>query len=204
MKPFSKNELTAAIIIFSVVFLVTGLNMNISLRRSRDFQRKADLGVISEALEKFYDDYGFFPPSENGKIKICANEKIDDIRRQIADIGHFDSSLFYEGLRGCQWGVDPFKDVVNNSSDIYLSTFPSDPRTEKGFSYYYLSNTKRYQIYTYLEGEKDEGGYDTGIVSRNLNCGIKTCSFGKSYAETPLNKSIEEYEAELQNQSSGK
>lgn len=60
MKPFSKNETISLAIILVVLFSVTLFNIRIAERRSRDAQRRADLGAIYEALEKFHSDFGFF------------------------------------------------------------------------------------------------------------------------------------------------
>ncbi|MGB6838984.1 MAG: hypothetical protein WBD86_00975 [Microgenomates group bacterium] len=73
---------------------------------------------------------------------------------------------------------------------------PSDPHDSKGAKYYYLSNSKRYQIFACLEG-KSEAEYDLKIEARNLPCGARICNFGLSSGNTPLDKSIEEYENEL-------
>ena len=78
----------------------------------------------------------------------------------------------------------------------YLANIPKDPKSAIGVKYLYISNTKRYQIYSYLEGEKDEGGFDQKIVDRKLDCGKGVCMYGKSFGETPLDRSIEDYEEE--------
>jgi hypothetical protein len=113
------------------------------------------------------------------------------------DLGHFDQNIYFQGLEACDWGSDPLEDVSDLSYPAYMQTLPKDPQTLGGISYLYLSNLNRFQIYSYLEGGKDEDGYDTGIVGRGLDCGGKVCSFGKSFFDTPLDRSIEEYEKEL-------
>lgn len=196
MRWFTKSEIRGVATILIVVITVTLFNLSIAVRRARDVQRRGDLGAISDALDKFYADYGFFPPSEGGKIKFCKASNFDAILSQVNEKLFFDRELFFQGLRLCEWGVDPFDDVINNG-ESYMGTLPSDPKSVENISYYYLSNTKRYQIYSYLEGEKREIGYSESILARSLACGGKVCSFGKSYADTSLDKSIEEYEAEL-------
>jgi len=196
MKPFTKKELVGVCLILATVFAVAGFNLQTSLRRARDAQRKGDAGQISNVLGKFFADYGFFPPSENGMIKMCKGSNFDVVMQEVKDKNPFDRDLFFSGLRNCEWGKDGIEDVLDPSSPPYIKTLPSDPKQNDGISYYYLSNTVRFQMYVYLEGKDDEVGYDLGIVSRDLPCGIKTCSFGKSYA-VPVDKSIEEYETEL-------
>lgn len=197
MKPFTKRELTGVVIIIGLVFLVTLNNMRIALRRSRDTTRKQDMGSVSDALHRYYQNFGFFPPSENGMIKACKGENFDKILSELEKGSVFDRTKFFEGLRGCVWGKDSFPDVSDSSFEPYLSVLPQDPKGGEGLSYFYLSNTAKFQLYTSLEGNSEEEGYNADIVRRNLLCGIKLCSYGKSFSDTPLDKSIEEYEEEL-------
>src|SRR4030065_1961524 len=104
MKPFTKKEILGVLRILCVVFIVTGFNFQLSLRRARDAQRKGDAGQMSDVLGKFFADYGFFPPSENGKIKICKGADFDKVMQEVKNKKLFDSKLFYSGLRGCEWG----------------------------------------------------------------------------------------------------
>jgi len=198
MRWLTKSESLSLLVIFCVVGAITLYNLSISVRRARDVQRRADIGNIADALERFYADYGFFPPSEDGKIKICKASNFDEILDKVNSKDRFDRELFFEGLRACEWGKDAFVDVINND-EVYLSTLPSDPYTDKGYMYYILSNTRRFQLYSTLEGGDDEIGYDLGVIRRALPCGIKKCSYGKSYA-APIDRTIDDYETELQNQ----
>lgn len=203
MRWFTKSESLVVFIIFLIVASVTIFNLSISIRRARDVQRRGDLGAISDALEKFYTEYGFFPPSEGGRIKLCKASNFENILSQVNAKSDFDRELFFQGLRPCEWGIDSLSDVINSEGEPYMQTLPSDPMTSENIYYNYISNTKLYQIYSYLEGGDKEIGFDLGIVGRNLPCGSKTCSFGKSYGVTPLDRSIEQYELELLKMPSG-
>ena len=194
MRPFTKNELLIVVIIFAVVVGFTLKGLKDATRRARDFQRKQDLGIISDALHKYHDDFGFFPPSENGKVKACKNDNFEEVYTKLKTLQEFDRNLFFEGLKTCDWGSDPLRDVQDDNYSPYLSSIPSDPKKNSGITYLYLSNTVRFQLYTYLEGESDENGFDQGIVLRSLQCGTGVCSYGKSYGVTPLNMSIDDYE----------
>jgi len=69
MKSFTRSEIYGVGIILLVIASLTAFNLQVSLRRSRDSQRKADINAISDALGKYQADFGFFPPStEDGKI----------------------------------------------------------------------------------------------------------------------------------------
>lgn len=195
MKPFTKNEITGICTILLVVFALTAFNLTISLRRSRDSQRRADIGAISDALNRFQKDFGFYPPSVDGKILACKGENFGEIPNDVKDSEKMD--FYFKMLRGCDWGTDSFRDVNDDSYEAYLKVIPNDPRSDQGYGYYYLSSLNHYQIYAHLEGGKEEVGFRDGIVGRNLKCGIFVCSFGKSSGDIPLEKSIEEYENEM-------
>lgn len=185
MKAFSKSEIKALVIIFGLLLTVSTPNFIVSLRRARDAQRKADIGSIYDALNKYQADFGTFPLSVDGKIAACAPVKI---------IKNFpkDTVVF----SGCNWRKDSLADLSDPAYPPYLKIIPQDPHFNRGVSYYYLSNGNRYQIYGTLEGES-EAEYDPKIITRNLPCGTKVCNFGKAYSRTPLDKSIEEYENEI-------
>ena len=87
----------------------------------------------------------------------------------------------------CKWGQDPFFNM--------MPIIPGDPDTNKGASYIYLSDGKRYQIYAALES-RDEAGYDAKIEARNISCGKSICNIGRSYL-VPIDISIEEYVKQL-------
>jgi hypothetical protein len=44
---------------------------------------------------------------------------------------------------------------------------------------------------------KEEAEYNEAINKRNLSCGNSICNFGLASGDTPLTKTIEEYEYEL-------
>ncbi|KKU16553.1 MAG: hypothetical protein UX25_C0030G0006 [Candidatus Woesebacteria bacterium GW2011_GWC2_45_9] len=174
MKFFTRKELLAVILIFSAIILASLGNFKVSLRRARDVQRKNDIRSVSDALVKYSEDFGPFPLAEDGKIVGCQGPetKIDEKGR-------------ITGLVACEWGRDALADKL-----------PQDPLFKEGYRYFYLSNGKRFQLYASLEGI-DEPEYDQKIIARNLSCGSYICNFGLSYGPTPLDKSIEEYENEL-------
>jgi len=204
MKPFSKNEVIATVAILLIITLATFFNLRQASRRARDAQRRADLGTIIGALESYHRDYGYFPASEDGKIKACKGEAYDAQLAGLSLLPKFDWEAYFRILAPCDWGRDGFVDLFDPKNPAYLKNFPQDPRAKEGISYLYFSNGKRFQIFAYMEGEKEETGYNASIVARGLACGERICNFGKSYGETPLDKSIEEYENELIKQQKAK
>jgi type II secretory pathway pseudopilin PulG len=199
MKPFTRNEILGVSIILVCLGAITFKNMQVAIRRSRDSQRRADLGAISNALNKYQQDFGFFPPSEDGKIKACKGANFELVIKKFKEKEFNQNKFFTEALTTCEWGEDSLTDLglFENGLFSYLKAIPRDSKYSEGVSYLYLSNTKRYQLYAYLEGEESEDTFNPDIVERDLECGNKVCSFGKSFADTPLDKSIEEYEQEL-------
>ena len=195
MKSFTKNEIIGILTILLVILTLTLFNFQTSLRRARDSQRRSDIGAISDALNKYQKDFGFYPPSSDGKILACKSESFGVIPGNLKDEEKLD--YFFKMLRGCNWGSDPFRDVNDDSYEAYLTTIPADPKSDQGFEYLYLASKDNFQIFAYLEGENNEVEYRKGIVARNMPCGKNICNFGKASGETPLEKPIEEYENEL-------
>jgi len=198
MKPFTKNEYIITGVIFFLVIVITLLNLRVAIRRSRDVQRRADMGVIANVLEKYNEDFGYFPPAEDGKLKACKAENFDEVVADIKDDPVFDRKKLFTGFRVCSWGEDELRDPFDSEYEPYLKVIPQDPSEEDGILYTYFSNENLFQIYAHLEGGNTEESYDQGIVGRNIKCGDRVCNFGKSYADIPLDKSIEEYEMELE------
>lgn len=94
-------------------------------------------------------------------------------------------------------------DTYKSKNSIYppslaeVPGLPKDPSTPAGYSYLYITDGKFFQLYASLEGQKDESQYNAVIASLNLKCGNYICNFGKASGNTPLDKTIEEYENEL-------
>lgn len=196
LKSFTKKEIGTTLILLIVISVFLILNLKVSLRRSRDAQRQADINAISDALGKYQKDFGFFPPSTgDGKILGCKNDNFGPIPDVIKESEKKD--YFFNMLKGCEWGKDSLSDVNDSGYESYLKTIPVDPKGSQGYSYLYISDTYLFQLYAYLEGEDGENEYRRGIVDRGLKCGINECNFGKAYGETPLEISLQEYENEI-------
>lgn len=203
MKFFTKNEFIAVLSILAAVIIVSLFNFKIALRRARDTQRRDDLGAIYNAIEKYQLEFGFFPlSSESGKIKACKPDNYDQIVSELSLLPKFDLEAYLASLKECEWGRDAIGDITDESQPPYLKTLLQDPKFSENISYFYISNSRRFQIYAYLEGEEDEIGYNQAIVNRNITCGEKICNFGRAYANTPLDKSLQEYENELMEEKS--
>lgn len=176
---FTKRELLSVVAILGVIMTITYSNLQLSLRRSRDIQRGQDLWRIHDALVKYHKDQSSFPPSHEGKIVAC--------------FGGVDENDVPQAVP-CDWHQDPLPNIF--TGETYLEHLPTDPKHNEGARYYYISNGRYFQIYGALEGE-DEDEYNPSVVARNIMCGNEVCNFGRAFGQTPLDKSIEEYENEL-------
>lgn len=172
--PLSKEEKKVTVLILFVLLVAIAINLGHSERKARDNQRKQDIRNIASALSRYNDDFAAYPPAIDGRIGACGNAG---------------------ALAGCRWGEDAILDISDPAYPPYLVRIPVDPQNSQGIFYLYLSNEKRFQLFASLEGE-DEAEYNPRIVARNLSCGVKLCNFGLS-GGTPLEKSIEEYENEI-------
>ncbi|MFC1649740.1 type II secretion system protein [Patescibacteria group bacterium] len=193
MKFFSKNETLVVGAILVLIVGVTLSNLKIANRRSRDTQRRSDVRSIASALEKYNSEFGFVPPDVDGEILACKGEKFDEFM-VTKDTSQIES--FFDLLIGCQWGEDGLVDLTGDSQP-YLKSIPSDPSPEVS-QYLYLSNSKRFQIFSYLEGGEKAEQYDKSVQDRKLNCGTKICNFGIGFSDTPVDITISEYELRLQ------
>ncbi len=184
---FSKKDFVSVALIFAFLIIAIVLNLQVSMRKNRDLQRKNDIRAIHDALFSYQNDFGRFPLSDSeGRVLACINDmsnvKTDSFGNVIYD--------------ACEWGKDSLGDAFDEDYPKYLNTLPSDPLPKSGRKYFYQATESRFQIYTSLESSQ-EPEYNESIVSRNLPCGSKICNAGRAFEITPLDKSIEEYENEL-------
>jgi hypothetical protein len=150
----------------------TFFNLQISIRKSRDFQRKEDVNNITKIVSMFQDKYGSLPASSpDGRIVGCnprSNGK-----------GGFD-------FEPCPWGDEIMPGV----------RVPVDPQNNARRSYRYIADGKRYQVYGSLESP-EEPEYDPSVVKLNLSCNYGgtryICNFGRAPEKVPVNMSLEEY-----------
>lgn len=203
MKSFNKEESIAIFIILLLISVISFRNFQLALRRSRDSDRKQDLSRVSEALRFYQDDFGFFPPSdEEGRIVACNKDGSPvEIELESDETGLEEQLL--EVFEPCEWGSDSLRDENDLDYPAYMAGLPKDPQWEKGMKYIYRSNTRHFQIYASLEGE-GEDEYNPDIVEFGVGCGERICNFGKSSGAIPLDKTLEEYENELEGENVSK
>jgi len=178
---FSKKDFIFLVFIFGFVIVYTIFNLQDSYRKARDAQRKSDIRAIYDGLMAYNHDFSRFPQAIDGKIAACDPKEIAE---NVIEYGP------------CFWGEDSLRDAMDPNYPAYVKNLPRDPNWEDGATYVYFSDGKHFQVYAALEGV-DEDEYDPEIVALNLDCGIRTCNFGRSDGKTPLDKSIEAYNNEI-------
>ena len=202
MKNFlTRKEIVGITLILTFIFALSSYNFKLSLRRSRDIQRRDDLTALAQGLESFYDDddFGFYPPSSpDGKILACIPAGVDpETIKEIVGGRAVNKKKIFAALTGCEWGNSALVDASDLSKEPYLSAIPQDVKESSGYSNIYFSTGKHFQVYGAYEG-KGLPEYDPKIVARGILCGRQICTFGKASRGTPLDKSLEEFERELQ------
>ena len=159
-KGFTLVELLIVITILGILSTVAVSSFRSSQMKSRDAKRKSDLKQIANALEMFYSDKGFYPPSDNGNIKACPYRS--------------------SGSGNCSWGgsgvFGEFKDGENGV--VYFKSLPAD---SSGFSYYYVASSSgtSFQLYAHLENPKDKDCVNnrcTDTARSGINC-VDVCNF---------------------------
>lgn len=169
---FSKHEKIALTTIFLILVAVSVPNFIFSLRRARDQVRRDDLGSLEHGIALYYSQFGVFPMSStDGKVMNCIKPGgeapyIDKYGKWVFD------------LIGCEWGEDPFVNLV--TGETYISVFPRDPDWQKNVNYYYISDGERYQLFASMEGQ-DEPEVSKDVISQGVICGGRICNVGRSY-----------------------
>jgi len=167
---FTLIELLVSVTILGILATVVLGGFRSSQMRSRDAKRKSDLKQIANALEMFYSDKGFYPPSNNGKIGGCP---------------------YYAPPNTpivCNWGATDYTSEFKDASSgvIYFKSLPKDP---SGFSYYYrlTSDGKGFQLYAHLENDQDQNCIDSNCsMVSGLPSGV-SCSGVCNFAITSAN-----------------
>lgn len=190
IKKFTKREKIGLCVIFIALLVISIPNFVVSIKRARDNARKDDLGSIVYALNLYQKDFRSYPlSSSDNKILACTREGVVPEKDEKGN--------FMIDFVPCQWGKDGMYDPrFGDKSNPYINLIPQDPDTDQGVNYLYFSNGRHIQIYTALE-VTDDDQFNPDVFKRNLNCGTRICNTGRSDGKTPLDKSIEEYENEL-------
>ena len=126
-----RNEGVFVAVVLAVILAVSMFQLRVGEMKTRDAQRKADVELVSRALERYFGDYGEYPREHEGKIKFCGDK----------------------GLAACEWGEGKMVDVDNV---VYLQRVPQDPLASEGWRYVYETDGGGFKIYVGLEYGRDK------------------------------------------------
>lgn len=166
---FTLPEALGVGLILVVIIALSVYNFQMSQRRARDAQRKADLVSIGGALSQYISDFGSVPPAEGGKILACGT---------------------WTSVSSCRWGLDKLADLADPTYPVYLDRIPQDPKFRDGFTYVYFSNANQFQLLARLE-DKNDVEVNYGILVRGVACGQVFCNYGIASGGTLLDRDLE-------------
>ena len=160
----TKREFSFVSVILLIIAAATVVNLFASYRKSRDNERKNDLGDIVNRVDTFKKTVGTYPLSDQDGNVVGCNGFQDKSR-----------SWFF---KKCEWGD-------NKVNSPFFDPLPHDPYVDKGRRFVYKSNGSTYLIYAALEG-KYEDEYDKNIVALNISCGDIVCNAGRTNGDQKL------------------
>jgi type II secretion system protein G len=150
---FTLIELLVVMAILGILATVGLSSFRSSQLKSRDAKRKSDLEQVQRALEMYHNDYGRYPESEGGKIKI--------------------------GGSALTWGGAEMTD----GNTLYMKELPGDPTGNPEYCYVFEAGPPAigYKLYAKLENSQDPhciGGIcsppsaDCGGLTKAYNYGV--------------------------------
>lgn len=126
---FTLIELLIVISIIGILAALVLTNIQGVRERARDARRKSDLNSLKTSLRLYYNDFGSFPTSTNGRIDGCGT-----------------------GGTTCEWGT------TFASANTYMNQLPLDPSSSASnpitYTYTYV-NSDSYTLTAELENESD-------------------------------------------------
>ena len=142
---FTLIELLVVMAIMGILVTIAMANYQTAQIKARDARRKSDIGQVQKALELYYNDYGKYPVSSAGKIKIGADT--------------------YDWKTSTETG-DELKDT---NDTVYMKELVGDPAAANPNYCYRSTDGSYYQIYAKLENVKDlaVGSYTCQAISYN-------------------------------------
>lgn len=154
-------ELLVVIALLGILITVGLASFQSGQRKSKDLQRKANLGAVARALEAYYNDTGVYPADDGS--------------------GHIVISGCSSLLSYCDWGSS-----MKNSVTTYMTQLPRDPGV---FRYWYIAGTSNasYQLYARLENLEDGAitvNNGEPQMYSDVSCGGKNCNYGVASSNT--------------------
>lgn len=131
MLEWKKPELFFVMGTILVIFVISFVQLRESQMKTRDAQRKADVGLIGRALNQYLADHEVLPEEQNGMIVGCGDM----------------------GISICR----PGEQIQDDKGIVYLKSVPQDPLDYKGYRYIYERdlNGRNFRLYIALEFKRD-------------------------------------------------
>ncbi len=131
-KGFTLVELLVVITIMSILTVITVSQFQTAKRKANDVARKGDLNALAKSLQMYYADYGSFPESEHGMIRVVDN----GVEKTVT------------------WGGE-FSDNASTPY-IYMKKTPREEILDDNFPFCYVSDGgNRYGLFAMLENTAD-------------------------------------------------
>jgi len=166
-RAFTLIELLVVISIIGLLASIIFASLNATRSKSRDARRRADLRLLVNGLELFFNEYGVYPCGD-------ANAQVHN--------GTSDSSNSTPFLNGKKEGSSPPTNCIG-APDFGLLTagFVSnplikDPINDRPYLYWYTVNRNRdtYLLYAVLESDTQSAATDGGLCDNYFEIGNGT------------------------------
>lgn len=163
---FTLIELIVVMMIVSSLALLIIGNFTSTLKRGRDAKRKADLALLRQVLETYYEDKRSYPPIPADEYEITNHIVSPEgfIRRKKA-----------------------FIDTA--SGKMYMGRLPDEPNPSYEYVYTTDSLGTYYRLFSCIENKDDtgEGVSHSGFTGAPTTCGCSVCNYTVSSPNiTPL------------------
>lgn len=127
---FTLIELLVTMSILAILSTLVAINIQGNLAKARDGRRKSDLSQIKTSLNLYYNNYGYYPPSNDSTHQITGCDSGD-----------------------CAWGSAWTKSNTN-----YMKILPADPLNNATYKYGYqrpTSDGNSFTLWARLEATTD-------------------------------------------------
>jgi type II secretion system protein G len=153
-KGFTLIELLVVISIISILTIITVSQFQTAKKKANDVARKGDLSALSKALLMYYADYGKFPPSDSGMIRVT-----DNVPPAVA--------------KDIEWGGEFSDNAV--PPYVYMKVMPKEKNVNFPFCYVADPTGQKFGLFAMLESTTDSQCIMNGANGMYNHCGKHYC-----------------------------